>query len=152
MARKLLGDTLDVHGGGLDLQFPHHENELAQSECATGKEFARVWMHNGLLKMGTAKMAGSVGNVINVADALKHVSGEVLRFFILQTHYRSPIDLGEWKEDKPLPEGMLAAKAAYDTFVRFAERVQRVTGTPFADLAPLPITAAESRPTISADN
>jgi cysteinyl-tRNA synthetase len=136
MATKLLGETIDIHGGGLDLQFPHHENELAQSESATGKEFARVWMHNGLLRMGQAKMAGSVGNVVNVTDALQHMSGEAIRFFILQTHYRSPIDMGEWEDGKPLPGGMLAAKAAYETFVRFAERVQRVTGRPFVDLAP----------------
>src|SRR5213079_212159 len=96
MSRALLGDTIDIHGGGLDLRFPHHENELAQSESATGKEFARFWMHNGLLSLGQ-KMAGSLGNVLNVADALKHVPGEVLRFFILQTHYRSPIDVSDWK-------------------------------------------------------
>ena len=71
MSMKLLGKTLDIHGGGLDLQFPHHENELAQSESYTDQTFARYWMHNGLLKMGTAKMAGSVGNVVNVADLLK---------------------------------------------------------------------------------
>src|SRR5207248_10464366 len=68
MSMKLLGETLDIHGGGLDLQFPHHENELAQSESFTGKPFSRVWMHNGLLKMGHAKMAGSVGNVVNISD------------------------------------------------------------------------------------
>jgi cysteinyl-tRNA synthetase len=147
MATKLLGETLDVHGGGLDLQFPHHENELAQSESATGKPFARVWMHNGLLRMGQAKMAGSVGNVVNVADALKHMPGEAIRFFILQTHYRSPIDMGEWEDGKPLPGGMLAAKAAYETFVRFAERVGRVTGKPFAELAPA--GAGNSRPTLT---
>ena len=71
MSMKYLGKTLDIHGGGLDLQFPHHENELAQSESYTGQPFARYWMHNGLLKMGKAKMAGSVGNVVNVADLLK---------------------------------------------------------------------------------
>jgi len=152
MATKLLGDTLDIHGGGLDLQFPHHENELAQSESATDKPFARVWMHNGLLKMGTAKMAGSVGNVVNVADALKHMPGEAIRFFILGTHYRSPIDMGKWEPDpqtgvrKPLPDGMLAARAAHETFVRFAERVQRVTGTAFAALAATP-RASPNRPT-----
>src|SRR5262249_38829763 len=140
MAIKMLGETLDIHGGGLDLQFPHHENELAQSESLTDKPFAKFWMHNGLLKMGTAKMAGSVGNVINVADALKHMGGEPLRFFTLSTHYRSPIELGEWEVDektqqrKPLPNGMLSAKAAFDGFVRFAERVQRITGTPFREL------------------
>ncbi|HET6576318.1 MAG TPA: cysteine--tRNA ligase [Fimbriiglobus sp.] len=147
MATKLLGETLDIHGGGLDLQFPHHENELAQSESATGKEFARVWMHNGLLRMGQAKMAGSVGNVVNVADALKHMPGEAIRFYILQTHYRSPIDMGDWRDGKPLPDGMLAAKAAYETFVRFAERVGRVTGQPFG--APAPAASGGSRPTMT---
>jgi cysteinyl-tRNA synthetase len=137
MSRALLGETLDIHGGGLDLRFPHHENELAQSESATGKPFARIWMHNGLLSLGQ-KMAGSLGNVLNVADALKHVSGEVLRFFILQTHYRSPIDISDWKpnEGMAIPPGLEAAKRGYDTFLRFAERVQRVTGRPFADPGP----------------
>jgi cysteinyl-tRNA synthetase len=142
MAKQLLGDTLDIHGGGLDLRFPHHEDELAQSESATDKPFARLWMHNGLLQLRDkdgkpTKMAGSLGNVLNVADALRHIPGEVLRFFILQTHYRSPIDLGVWdwtNPATPIPEGLAAAKRSYDTFVRFAERVQRVTGTALADL------------------
>lgn len=146
MATKLLGDTIDIHGGGLDLQFPHHENELAQSESATGKEFARIWMHNGLLKMGTAKMAGSVGNVVNVADALKHMSGDAIRFFLLSSHYRSPIDMGELDPSKPLPNGMLSAKAAHETFVRFAERVKRVTGDVFSKLD-LPKLGSGARPT-----
>jgi cysteinyl-tRNA synthetase len=146
MANKLLGDTLDIHGGGLDLRFPHHEDELAQSESASDKPFARIWMHNGLLKLKNKdgkedKMAGSIGNVLNVCEALEHVSGEVLRFFILQTHYRSPIDLGVWdwtNPATPIPEGLAAAKRSYDTFVRFAERVQRITGMSFANLtAPL---------------
>ncbi|HXD87984.1 MAG TPA: cysteine--tRNA ligase [Urbifossiella sp.] len=150
MATKLLGDTIDIHGGGLDLQFPHHENELAQSESATGKEFARIWMHNGLLKMGSAKMAGSVGNVVNVADAVPHMSGDAMRFFLLSTHYRSPIDMGDWDAAKLLPSGMLAAKAAHDTFVRFAERVKRVVGTEFSKLdLPTPVTG--SRPTATMD-
>lgn len=136
MSRALLGDTIDIHGGGLDLRFPHHENELAQSESATGKEFARVWMHNGLLSLGQ-KMAGSLGNVLNVADALKYVSGEVLRFFILQTHYRSPIDVSDWKpKEQPVPPGLEAAKRAFDTFLRFAERVERVTGKALAAFGP----------------
>lgn len=137
MSRDLLGDTLDIHGGGLDLRFPHHENELAQSESATGKPFARIWMHNGLLSLGQ-KMAGSLGNVLNVADALKHVSGTVLRFFILQTHYRSPIDISDWKplEGMAIPPGLEAAKRAYDTFLRFAERVERITGKPFEEVGP----------------
>jgi cysteinyl-tRNA synthetase len=143
MSQALLGDTLDIHGGGLDLQFPHHENELAQSESDTGKEFAHTWMHNGLLSLRDkdgklTKMAGSLGNVLNVTDALKHMGGEALRFFFLSTHYRSPIDLGvwDWKNPAtPLPEGMVASKKAFDTFVRFAERVERVLGEPFAGLS-----------------
>src|SRR5437868_14842547 len=79
-----------MHGGGLDLTFPHHENELAQSESFTGEPFARYWMHNGLLKMGHAKMAGSVGNVVNVADLLRKYQPETVRFLLLGTHYRSP--------------------------------------------------------------
>jgi len=138
MAQRHLGETIDIHGGGLDLRFPHHENELAQSESASGKPFARVWMHNGLLKMGSGKMAGSVGNVLNVADALKHVSGEALRFFILNTHYRSPIDLGEWDPRDPkspaLPPGLENAKKAHESFVRLAERFDRVTGRKFHEL------------------
>ena len=98
-------------------------------------------MHNGLLKLKNKdgkedKMAGSLGNVLNVADALKHVPGGALRFFMLQTHYRSPIDLGIWDwndKSKPIPDGLISAKAAYETFLRFAERVERVLGTPFAD-------------------
>ncbi len=132
MSQKLLGDTLDIHGGGLDLRFPHHENELAQSESFTDKPFAKVWMHNGLLKLRTGKMAGSLGNVLNVADALQLVGGETLRFFILNTHYRSPIDLGDW-EPSPgsIPSGLVNAQKAFETFTRFAERFQRISGASF---------------------
>jgi cysteinyl-tRNA synthetase len=135
MSMRYLGQTLDIHGGGLDLQFPHHENELAQSESFTGKTFTRYWMHNGLLKMGKGKMAGSVGNVINVVDALKKVSGEVLRFFLISTHYRSPIDLGDFDpKTEELPPGLLAAKKAHETFDRFGERFQRITGKSFSGI------------------
>ncbi|HZT82416.1 MAG TPA: cysteine--tRNA ligase [Gemmataceae bacterium] len=136
MSMKLLGETLDIHGGGLDLRFPHHEDELAQSESYSNRPFARYWMHNGLLKMGSAKMAGSVGNVINVADVLRHVSGEVLRFFLISTHYRSPIDLGEWDREKsPLPPGLVNAQKGYEAFFRFEERYERLTGKSFLSLA-----------------
>jgi cysteinyl-tRNA synthetase len=132
MSTRLLGDTLDIHGGGLDLRFPHHEDELAQSESATGQTFARIWMHNGLLKMGKGKMAGSVGNVINVADALKHVSGEVIRFFFLTTHYRSPIDLGDFDPaTQTIPPGLENAQKALENFYRFFERAERITGENF---------------------
>jgi cysteinyl-tRNA synthetase len=145
MAQALLGKTIDIHGGGLDLQFPHHENELAQSESDTGVPFARVWMHNGLLKMRSGKMAGSIGNVLNVVDALKLVSGDALRFFILNTHYRSPIDLGDW-EPKPgaIPSGLESAKSAFETFVRFAERFRRITKADFYTKLEAVHTAAEA--------
>jgi cysteinyl-tRNA synthetase len=144
MAVRELGETLDIHGGGLDLQFPHHENELAQSESWTGKPFARVWMHNGLLKLKSGKMAGSLGNVLNVADALKAVGGDVLRFFILGTHYRSPIDLGDW-EPKPgsIPSGLESAKSALRSFYQFFDRYQELTGTSFYSLEGM--TAKEFR-------
>src|SRR3954451_21133584 len=123
MSMKLLGETLDIHGGGLDLQFPHHENELAQSESYTDKPFARVWMHNGLLKMGTAKMAGSVGNVVNIADLLKKHHPETVRFLLLSTHYRSPIEYSEDRLDE-------IAKSLQG-FYRFFERYERITGMSF---------------------
>src|SRR5947207_2612145 len=126
MSMKILGQTLDIHGGGLDLQFPHHENELAQSESYTDQTFARYWMHNGLLKMGHAKMAGSVGNVVNVADLLEKHSPETVRFLLLSTHYRSPI---EYSEDR-----LAEVKRSLDNFHRFFERYQRVTGQSFYQL------------------
>jgi cysteinyl-tRNA synthetase len=119
MSMKLLGETLDIHGGGLDLQFPHHENELAQSESFTNHMFARYWMHNGLLKMGTAKMAGSVGNVVNVVDLLKQHSPETVRFLLLGTHYRSPI---EWSDERLAEVGR-----SLEGFYRFFERTERIT-------------------------
>src|SRR5205807_8329864 len=98
MSMKYLGETLDIHGGGLDLQFPHHENELAQSESYSDKPFANYWMHNGLLQMGGGKMAGSVGNVVNIADLLQEFSAETVRYLLLATHYRSPIDFLDWRK------------------------------------------------------
>src|SRR5262245_34690567 len=138
MSTKLLGDTLDIHGGGLDLQFPHHENELAQSESATGKEFSRFWMHNGLLKMGTAKMAGSVGNVVNIKDLLERHSPETVRFLLLSTHYRSPI---EYSEDRLNEIGK-----SLQSFYRFFERYERVTGSSFYALSPAKETAPSMSP------
>ncbi len=124
MSMKYLGQTLDIHGGGLDLQFPHHENELAQSESYTHQPFARYWMHNGLLKMGHAKMAGSVGNVINVGDLLKQHQPETVRFLLLNTHYRSPI---EWTDER-----LAEMRKSLEGFYRFFERYERITGERFA--------------------
>jgi cysteinyl-tRNA synthetase len=92
MAMKYLGDTFDIHGGGIDNQFPHHECEIAQSECATGKPFVNYWIHNNLVTVGGQKMGKSLGNVISLKDAFERHSPAVVRFFILQSHYRSTLD------------------------------------------------------------
>lgn len=91
MATHCLGAEFDIHGGGMDLKFPHHENEIAQSVCATGGEFAGIWMHNGFVQVGSEKMSKSLGNFSTIRDLLKDYSGEVIRTFILGTHYRSPL-------------------------------------------------------------
>lgn len=95
MAKKYLGDTIDIHAGGQDLTFPHHENEIAQSEALTGKPFARYWMHNGYININNEKMSKSLGNFILVHDALKRYDGQVFRFFMLSVHYRHPINYSD---------------------------------------------------------
>jgi len=92
MSSKYLGEQIDIHGGGEDLIFPHHENEIAQSEAATGKEFARYWMHNAFINIDNKKMSKSEGNFFTVKDICKEYSGQVLRFFMLNAHYRSPLN------------------------------------------------------------
>lgn len=141
MSHEIFGETFDIHGGGLDLVFPHHENELAQSECCHGKPMVRYWMHNGLMKAAAA--SGKVGGrsereqeqadvdtkisrskgAGGLADLIQAQGGERLRFFLLRTHYRSTIVFG----DEPLAE----AGTALDTFYRFFERFERVTGQNF---------------------
>jgi cysteinyl-tRNA synthetase len=95
MVMSLLGETIDIHGGGPDLIFPHHENEIAQSEGATGKPFARYWMHTGQLNIRGDKMGKSLGNFINIREASETYGAEALRFFLVRTHYRSPIDFSD---------------------------------------------------------
>jgi len=95
MANKYLGETIDIHSGGQDLIFPHHENEIAQSECANCKPFARYWMHNGYINVDNKKMSKSLGNFFTVRDVLKEFDGEVIRFFMLSAHYRSPINFSK---------------------------------------------------------
>lgn len=92
MSMDALGETFDIHGGGLDLKFPHHENEIAQSICATDKEFAKYWMHTGPLRIEDEKMSKSLENFITIKDALRDFSSEALRYFLLSTHYRNPIN------------------------------------------------------------
>lgn len=95
MARKLLGDTLDIHGGGQDLQFPHHECEVAQSEALTGKPLANYWMHNGFIRIDNEKMSKSLGNGILVKDLRNLYRREAIRYFMLSTHYRNPLNFSE---------------------------------------------------------
>ncbi|CAI9387351.1 cysteine--tRNA ligase [Niallia sp. Sow4_A1] len=95
MVRKYLGDTIDIHAGGQDLAFPHHENEIAQSEALTGKTFANYWMHNGYINIDNEKMSKSLGNFITVNDIIKIHDPQVLRFFMLSVHYRNPINYSE---------------------------------------------------------
>ncbi|MBI5475789.1 MAG: cysteine--tRNA ligase [Ignavibacteriales bacterium] len=92
MSMKYLGETFDIHGGGMENQFPHHECEIAQSECSTGKQFVKYWIHNNMVTVGGQKMGKSLGNVINLKDAFKKYTPLVVRFFILQSHYRSTLD------------------------------------------------------------
>ena len=120
MSTHYLGETFDIHGGGLDLVFPHHENEIAQSESATGKPFAKYWMHNGLARFGSDKMSKSLGNIVLVRDLLKEEAPETLRFLILSTHYRRPIQFSD--------ERLAEVRRALDHFYRLFERVEQLTG------------------------
>ena len=116
MAMKHLGETFDIHGGGKDLVFPHHENEIAQSEGVTGKPFARYWIHNGFVNINQEKMSKSLGNFFTLREVLKKEKPEVLRFFFASSHYRSPIDYS----DRSLAE----AKAGLDRLYRVKEKAE----------------------------
>lgn len=148
MSRRLLGETFDIHGGGLDLVFPHHENEIAQSECCHGKPQARYWLHNGLMQASheVGKVGGRHTRELNPGDQaaqelgkmgkskgaspfselLQKYPGETIRFFLLSTHYRRPIDYSEERIDE-VGKGL-------ETFFRFFKRYQRITGHSFYDL------------------
>ena len=95
MAMKYIGETLDIHGGGLDNVFPHHECEIAQSEAGTGKPFVRYWMHNNMVTVDGVRMGKSLGNFVTIKDALKRFPPMAVRFFVLSSHYRSPLDFSE---------------------------------------------------------
>jgi cysteinyl-tRNA synthetase len=127
MSMKHLGETFDIHGGGKDLVFPHHENEIAQSEAATGKPFARYWLHNGFVNVNNEKMSKSLGNFFTLRDVLAQVKPEVLRFFLASSHYRSPIDYSD--------QSLTEAKAGLDRLYRVKEKEEacRAAGaTPFS--------------------
>ena len=119
MSMNLLGETFDIHGGGKDLVFPHHENEIAQSEAASGKPFVRYWMHNGFVNINSEKMSKSLGNVLNIRDILKTVHPEALRLFLISSHYRSPLDYSETsiKESASALERLYAAMASLDEVI-----------------------------------
>jgi len=95
MSKKHLGETLDIHAGGADLQFPHHENERAQSECANGCEFVKYWLHNGFVTINKEKMSKSLGNFLTIDDVLKRYNSNAIRFFILTNHYRMPVEFND---------------------------------------------------------
>ena len=95
MSKKYLGETFDIHGGGKDLVFPHHENEIAQSFGCTGKQPVRYWVHNGFVNIDKEKMSKSLGNFFTLRDVYKKYHPEVLRLFLISSHYRSPIDFSE---------------------------------------------------------
>ncbi|CCD39993.1 Cysteinyl-tRNA synthetase [Candidatus Paraburkholderia kirkii UZHbot1] len=95
MGCALLGEQFDIHGGGMDLQFPHHENEIAQSEGATGKRFVNYWMHNGFVQIDSEKMSKSLGNFLTIREVLEKFDAEVVRFFIARAHYRSPLNYSD---------------------------------------------------------
>ena len=106
MSMEALGDSFDIHGGGMDLKFPHHENEIAQSKCSTGKDFATYWMHTGSLRIDQDKMSKSLDNFITIKDALKNYPSEVVRFFLISSHYRSPMNYSI--------DGLVEAQASLD--------------------------------------
>ena len=114
MSIKHLGESFDIHGGGADLLFPHHENEIAQSETFTGKPFARYWVHNGFITIDKEKMSKSLGNFFTIKEVLAKFDPEVVRFFLLSTHYRSPIEFS----DEQLHEAESSIDRYYSTIVR----------------------------------
>ena len=137
MAAATLGETIDIHGGGLDLIFPHHENEIAQSECAHGKPMARYWLHNGFLSMDAGKMSKSLGNVKLVHDLLKLHDGETLRLALLSAHYRQPLD---WTD------ALLAqSKATLDRLYNALRRINEAH-----ELEPDELDAASLQPFLAA--
>jgi cysteinyl-tRNA synthetase len=116
MSSEFLGDTFDIHGGGNDLIFPHHENEIAQSEGATGRPFARYWLHSGMLNLGGEKMSKSTGHIIDLNEAIARFGGTAVRLFYLRAHYRSPLEFSE--------ELLADARSSLDRITRVLDRSQ----------------------------
>ncbi|WP_303721500.1 cysteine--tRNA ligase [Malonomonas rubra] len=127
MSSSLLGESFDIHGGGRDLIFPHHENEIAQSEAANGKPFAKYWIHNGFVNVNQEKMSKSLGNFFTIRDILKQYDPEVVRFFILSAHYRSPIDFS----DQNLAEAQAGLSRFYEALLTADQAIE---GAPESDV------------------
>lgn len=121
MSMKYLGESFDIHGGGADLIFPHHENEIAQSESCTGKPFARYWIHNGFVSINKEKMSKSLGNFFTIREVLQRYTPEAVKLFLLSTHYRSPLDFSDGK----LEEAKKALMGFHATF----DRIRRLKST-----------------------
>jgi len=121
MSSALLGETIDIHGGGMDLTFPHHENEVAQSEAAFGKMFVKYWVHNGFVNINQEKMSKSLGNFLLIKDVLKSYHPEVIRLFLLSSHYRSPIDFNE----KIMDDSSTALDKVYALLARLEARLEK---------------------------
>ena len=147
MSTECLGHNFDIHGGGMDLQFPHHENEIAQSEAATGEKFANVWMHNGFVRIDDEKMSKSLGNFFTIRDVTAKYDPEVLRYFILTSHYRSPLNYS----DKQLNNAKAAITTLYtalrgidivavkDTDSEYHQRVHTAMNDDFNTAEVLPV-------------
>ncbi len=131
MSTRYLGQPFDIHGGGQDLVFPHHENEIAQSECGTGQPFARYWIHNGFVQLAKEKMSKSVGNILGIKEVLERFDPVALRLYMLTTHYRNPIEFSE--------EGLAEAQRTVARLYETASRAERLIG-------PSPDGAAEPGP------
>ncbi len=145
MAKAVLGETVDIHAGGLDLIFPHHENEIAQSECAHGAPMARYWLHNGFLSMDSEKMSKSLGNVKLINELLKHYDGETMRFALMTGHYRQPLDWTEALLDQSkatLDRLYNALRRMKDTLADYLEAPNAVTAALCDDLN-TPLALAE---------
>ena len=138
MSMKYLGDTLDIHGGGQDLKFPHHENEIAQSEAATGKPFANYWMHNGYINIDNKKMSKSAGNFFTVRDILKEFRGPAVRLFMLSAHYLNPINFSR--------ELLAQSETAYDRILNCRDNLKFIMEHPKdapVDIKPVVAAASE---------
>ena len=122
MSMKYLGKTFDIHGGGKDLIFPHHENEIAQSEAATGRQFVRYWIHNGFVNINAEKMSKSLGNFFTIREVLEKYDSEIIRFFLLSAHYRSPLDFS----DQNLNEAEAAMERIYKALAGIAVALAEV--------------------------